>query len=153
MLRQQTATCSLVVCSTCRFSAEQRDNDQGGRGGEIFADYLRQALVAHPCGDQLEIQPMPCLFACSNHCTAFLRSEGRLGYILGKFAPTADSAVALLDFAARYLASPDGVVPYGNWPEGVKGHFLVRVPPENAIWEPAALLNPELRDKPEGEPS
>jgi predicted metal-binding protein len=147
-----SAPASLVVCSTCRFSAAAREDDQGQRGGAIFAGQLRQALADHPCRDRLDIQTMPCLFACSSHCTAFLRSEGRLGYILGKFTPTADSAVALVDFAAHYLASSDGVVPYASWPQGVKGHFLVRVPPENFVWDTASpVSNADLPEKPEGE--
>jgi len=150
MLRPIPTTTSLVVCSTCRVSEGQRE-DQSRRGGEIFAGHLRQALVEHACSDRLNIQTMPCLFACSSHCTAFLRSEGRFGYILGKFAPTRDSAVALLDFAAHYLASTDGVVPYGDWPEGVKGHFLVRVPPAGFIWDPSSLLHIALQENQEGE--
>ncbi len=154
MLRPAPAPASLVVCATCRFSAEARDNAQGRRGGGIFADHLRQALAGHLCRGSLEIQSMPCLFACASPCTVFLRSRGRLGYILGKFAPAAGSAVALLDFAAHYLASADGVVPYGNWPQGVKGHFLVRVPPENFVWDPSfAVSNAELQDIAEGEQS
>ncbi|HEY4077929.1 MAG TPA: DUF1636 domain-containing protein [Rhizomicrobium sp.] len=153
MLRPAETPASLVVCSTCRFSVDQQEDGQGRRGGEVFAGQLRQALAEHACRDSLEIQAMACLFACTNHCTAFLRSKGRLGYILGKFAPTPNSAIALLDFAAHYLASPEGVVPYGIWPEGVKGHFLVRVPPENSVWDTSiAVPHPEAQEQAEGEP-
>ncbi len=77
---------------------------------------------------------MPCLFACTSHCTAYIRAERRLGYVLGRFVPSREHAVALLDYISHYLDSSDGVVPYANWPEGVKGRFLVRVPPSGFVW-------------------
>ena len=42
--------------------------------------------------------------------------------------PTAEAAEAIVDFARRYAASPDGAVPYRDWPEGMKGHFIARLP-------------------------
>jgi predicted metal-binding protein len=133
MLRSLPATASLVVCSTCRFSREARADANGRAGGELFANALQQ----HACRDRVEIQSMPCLFACSSHCTVFMRSDRRLGYILGRFLPSSAQALALLDYVAHYLNTTDGVVPYAKWPEGVKGHFLVRVPPEGHVWNPA----------------
>jgi predicted metal-binding protein len=138
MLRATPATASLVVCSTCRLSKEARSDAAGRTGGELLAAALEAALAAHRCRGRLDIQTMPCLFACSSHCTVFMRSEQRLGYILGGFLPCPAHAAALLDYAAHYLHSEDGVVPYSHWPEGVKGHFLVRVPPEGLIWNPPA---------------
>ncbi len=81
---------------------------------------------------------MPCLFACSSHCTVYVRSARRLGYMLGRFTPSHSDALALLDYLAEYLKTADGVVPYARWPEGVKGHFLVRVPPDGFVWDEAA---------------
>ena len=79
---------------------------------------------------------MPCLFACTSHCTVLIRSDRRLGYVLGRFDPSRSHAGALLDYVGKYLDTEDGVVPYAQWPEGVKGHFLVRVPPEGFVWSP-----------------
>jgi len=111
--------------------------DAGGRtGGELFKRALDALLPGHACRDRIAVQAMPCLFACSSHCTVFIRSDERLGYILGRFVPSAAQANALLDYVAEYLDSADGVVPYGSWPEGVKGHFLVRVPPQGFVWNP-----------------
>jgi predicted metal-binding protein len=111
--------------------------DAGGRtGGELFKRALDALLPRHACRDRIAVQAMPCLFACSSHCTVFIRSDERLGYILGRFVPSAAQANALLDYVAEYLDSADGVVPYGSWPEGVKGHFLVRVPPQGFVWNP-----------------
>ena len=50
-----------------------------------------------------------------------------------EFAQTAEAEQAIVDYAAAYLESPEGVVPYRQWPEGVKGHFIVRIPPAGQI--------------------
>ncbi len=138
MLRSLPAAASLVVCSTCRLSKAMRADALDRPGGELFLGILHAALDDHACRDRIELQAMPCLFACSSHCTVLLRGGKRLGYILGRFAPTPHAAAALLDYAGKYLDSNDGVVPYGDWPEGVKGHFLARVPPDGFIWNPSA---------------
>ncbi len=82
---------------------------------------------------------MQCLFACKNHCTAHLRSSSRLGYIFGNFRATPEDAAALLDFIEQYLHTADGVVPYALWPDGMKGHFLVRLPPAGFLWSEPPL--------------
>ncbi|MGH1559316.1 DUF1636 family protein [Caulobacter segnis] len=56
-----------------------------------------------------------------------------MGYVLGRFEPTIEAARAILDYAVAYAASAEGVVPYRQWPEGVKGHFIVRVPPAGTL--------------------
>ena len=38
-----------------------------------------------------------------------------------------------MEYAVAYAASEEGVVPYRQWPEGVKGHFIVRVPPAGKL--------------------
>ena len=137
MLKPAADKASLVVCSTCRFPDGRKQDAQGRSGGEVLAQQLAVALGDHPCRGALGLQTMPCLFACNAACNVHLRSHGRMGYILGKFEPIRESAIALLDYAAHYLATADGVVPYARWPDGVKSHFLVRIPPEGAVWNPS----------------
>jgi predicted metal-binding protein len=143
MLKSAPSAASLVVCSTCRHSKDVRTDAGGQHGGTVFAQALEDALATHPCRDQIEIQSMPCLFACSSHCTVYIRSARRLGYMLGRFTPSHSDALALLDYLAEYLKTADGVVPYACWPGGVKGHFLVRVPPDGFVWDPAAQASME----------
>jgi predicted metal-binding protein len=137
MLSASSSATGLVVCSTCRVSKDARTDQAGRHGGALFAEAVASALPGHPCRNQIQLETMPCLFACSSHCTAYLRSAGRMGYILGRFTPSPPDATALLDYVARYLDTPDGVVAYKHWPEGIKGHFLVRVPPDGFVWGPA----------------
>jgi predicted metal-binding protein len=117
---------SLIVCNTCRFSAEAREDAKGVRGGARLVEALRQAQAGDARVAGLAVEEMPCLFNCTQHCSVHLRAPGKIGYVLGRFEPTADSAQALLAYAAAYIASEEGLVPYRQWPEGVKGHFIVR---------------------------
>jgi predicted metal-binding protein len=135
---QSCGATSLVVCSTCRFSAGQRDGENGQRGGAIFAELLNGELLKHPLQGCLELQSMPCLFACSQHCSVYLRSARRFGYLLSRFEPSPGHARALLDYVALYLETSDGILPYARWPAGIKGHFLARVPPDGLVWTEAS---------------
>ena len=124
---------ALVVCNTCRLSVDEREDEHGVRGGALMAAALRDAARGDERLQDLAIEEMSCLFNCSQHCSVYLRAPGKIGYVLGRFEPTADDAEAILGYAAAYLESEEGVVPYRCWPEGVKGHFVVRVPPAGRI--------------------
>lgn len=124
---------SLIVCNTCRHSAEAREDAAGVRGGARLLEALKAAKAGDDRVAGLAIEEMPCLFNCTQHCSVHLRAPDKIGYVLGRFEPTAEAAQALLDYAAAWLASEEGVVPYRQWPEGVKGHFIVRVPPAGKV--------------------
>ena len=129
VLREVDDGPAVVVCNTCRVSAEDREDADGARGGALLAAALREIAE----GSGVAIQEMPCLFNCAQHCSIHLRAPGKIGYVLGRFEPTAEAARAILDYAVAYAASDEGVVPYRQWPEGVKGHFIVRVPPAGRL--------------------
>ena len=122
---------SIVVCSTCRFSQEARENEEGRRGGALLMEALQEAVPEA----EVSVQPMPCLFACSRFCTVHLRAPGKVGYVMGGFAPDSAAAEAIAAFFASYRESEEGIVPFRAWPEGVKGHFIVRVPPAGFVTE------------------
>ncbi len=133
MLRAVKHGPSVVVCSTCRLSAEQRENEHGQRGGALLAEVLRAVQQADPALAPVDVQEMACLFACQRHCTVHVRAPGRTGYVLGGFTPAEADARAILEYAALHAASADGAVPYGAWPQGVKGKFITRTPPEGFV--------------------
>ncbi len=120
---------SIVACSTCRFSPDARSDANGQHGGTILHDALVRVRDSDPRYSGISIQKMACLFACSDHCTVHLRDDDKISYVLGKFTPDDTSATALLDYAVHYADSVDGRVPYSQWPDGVKGHFITRTPP------------------------
>ena len=134
MLIDSEPGAALVVCTTCRLAPDQREDDGGRRGGDLLLDALQHALAGHPAEGAIALTPMACLFACSSHCTVHLRAPGKMGYLLGRFPADGEAAKALLDYAAAYLRSADGIVRFADWPDGVKGHFIARLPPEGRVW-------------------
>jgi predicted metal-binding protein len=118
---------TLYVCETCRYDSANRDH-QGRAGGELFLEELKQQIAANNAVE-LRVVATRCLMACTRHCTVHLRAPNKINYVIGDFAPTADSAATLLDYAAKYHLSETGQVPYSTWPQGIKGHFIARTPP------------------------
>lgn len=133
MLRAVKSGPAVVVCTTCRLSADRREDDGGRRGGALMAEAMRRMAQADPALAQVAVQEMACLFACQRHCVVHVRAPGKIGYVLGGFEPAEDHARAILEYARRHADSAEGVVPYGEWPDGVKGHFIVRTPPEGFV--------------------
>lgn len=126
---------AVVACNTCRHSAASRGDPQGVLGGARMVEALRAVQASDPRYAGIAVQEMPCLFACQDHCTVHLRAPGKVGYVLGRLTPDTDAARAILDYAVHYAASDFGRVPFKQWPEGVKGHFITRTPPPGYVAE------------------
>lgn len=124
---------AVVACNTCRLSADLREDEVGQRGGARLAEALRSVQQGDARYAGIAVQEMACLFACKDHCTVHLRAPGKVGYVLGRFAPDAEAATAILDYAAAYAQSEHGRVPFKEWPQGVKGHFISRTPPAGFV--------------------
>jgi predicted metal-binding protein len=126
---------AVVACNTCRFSADMREDGDGARGGARLVAALHDVQRSDPRYAGIAVQEMPCLFACTDHCTVHIRAPGKIGYVLGRFVPGKAAAQAILDYAVCHAASEEGRVPFREWPQGVKGHFIVRVPPNGFVAE------------------
>lgn len=126
---------AVVACSTCRFSADAREDETGMRGGARLAEALHAVKASDPRYAEVAVQEMPCLFACSDFCTVHIRAPGKISYVLGRFTPDEEAARAILDYAVHYAESEAGRVPFRDWPQGVKGHFITRSPPEGFVAE------------------
>jgi len=126
---------AVVVCNSCRHSAAAQVDAGGVRGGARLVAALRAAKAAEPRYAGIAVQEMACLFACQDFCTVHLRAPDKIGYVMGRFGAGDDAARAILDYALHYAASDDGRVAYALWPEGVKGHFITRIPPPGWIAE------------------
>lgn len=135
MLKRVSAGPAVVVCSTCRHAPDAREDEQGWRGGARLAEALREAKAGDGRYAGIAIQETPCLFACRDYCTVHLRAPGKISYVLGRFGPDREAADAILQYAAHYAASEFGQVSFADWPEGVKGHFITRSPPEGFVTE------------------
>ncbi|HJS12600.1 DUF1636 domain-containing protein [Sphingopyxis sp.] len=126
---------AVVVCNSCRYSRESRDDATGERGGARLVEALKRLKEQDSRYAGIAMQEMACFFACQDHCTVHLRAPGKVGYVLGRFQGDMESARAILDYAVHYAASEHGRVPFSLWPEGVKGHFITRTPPPGFVAE------------------
>jgi len=115
-------TTTLMLCETCGYDAAEPD---AMRLGDRFASEVEALLKAD---DDLAIRRTRCLMACQRHCTALLRAPGKIAYVLGGFRPNSESAEALPDYARNYQLSDTGQVPFRDWPVGIKGKFIARIP-------------------------
>ena len=116
---------SITVCTTCRFGPGAPLDANGRTGGEQLAEALEKATSDHA---SIRIVRHECLWACRRSCAILIGSKGRTGYLAGDFTPDAAAAEAIGRWALAYEGTEDGAVPYGQWPEGIKGHFIARIP-------------------------
>lgn len=109
----------ITICDTCK-----RD---GWKAGPTDGETLAALVEARATG--LRVRRHSCLMGCSHGCNVTVQAAGKLCYTLGNFEPTEDAAQAIADWARLYGDSATGQVPYRQWPQGVKGHFVTRHPP------------------------
>lgn len=118
-------TTTIIVCETCSYAREQKTGPDNRTGGEILAEKV-EALSALRA--DVQVQRQACLMGCDRHCNTAIAAAGKLTYVLGMFTPTDASAEAIVEYAGKHAASETGRVPFREWPQGVKGHFVARIP-------------------------
>jgi predicted metal-binding protein len=118
---------TLTVCTSCKTAASNAPGDETRSAGSILAERIETAMLQRHA-EGIELVRHECLWACAQACSVLIEGRPRTGYLAGRFEPTEAAAGAILDWASAYAATPDGVVPYRNWPEGIKGHFIARIP-------------------------
>ena len=117
-------TATLTICETCGYSKDEKIRD-GKTAGEVLGDLALAMAQDGP----VEVRRHPCLMGCDHPCNVSLQAPGKISYVLGGFDPTPENAEALLEYSAKFAASETGQVPYREWPQLVKGHFIARIPP------------------------
>ncbi len=119
----------ITICDTCK-----REDWEAGSGAPTDGEALAALVEAEVAGTPLlATRRHSCLMGCTRACNVAIQGPGKLAYTLGSFEPTRDAARAIRDWALLHADSATGVVPYRQWPEGVKGHFVTRhlpLPPE-----------------------
>lgn len=118
-------TTTITVCDTCK--REGWDAATGETDGERLAALLEAAAAAHP---GVAVRRHSCLMGCAGACNVAVQGgPGKMAYTLGRFDPEARDAEGIAAYAALHADAETGVVPYRQWPEAVKGHFVTRHPP------------------------
>lgn len=114
----------ITICDTCK-----RD-DWAQRGQERTDGEVLAALIEAAAAETgLRTRRTACLMGCDHSCNVAVQAAGKLAYTLGRFEPTAETAEGIVGYALGHAASETGQVPYRQWPQAVKGHFITRHPP------------------------
>ena len=118
---------SIVMCTTCRHSPEEKLGPDGRSGGETLIAHMREALAAR--GLDLAVETQACLWNCKRPCSVILRDDQRFSYVTGGNLPSRQQAEAILDWFILHGQSETGEVSFRAWPDMMRGHFIARLPP------------------------
>lgn len=112
----------ITVCDTCK-----RDGWETTGMEHTDGESLAAMIEAEAQGRaDVATRRVSCTMGCERACNIVVQGAGKIGYSLGRFAPTAEDAAAIVAYAAQHAASETGQVPFREWPQGVKGHFISR---------------------------
>jgi predicted metal-binding protein len=112
---------TLYVCTTCKVGEPVPEGTQPP-GAQLHA-----ALTAEAAPDGVRIVGVECLSACNTGCAVSLSKPGAWSYVYGRL--TLDDVPAILDGAAKYAASADGIVPWRERPTVFRKQSIARIPP------------------------
>ena len=112
----------ITVCDTCKRDDWDETRSGGKTDGEVLAEMVEAAAV----GSELKVRRVSCLMGCSNSCNVTIQAHGKLAYTMGMFDPVVDAAEGIVAYAKGHAQSASGTVPYREWPQAVKGHFVTR---------------------------
>lgn len=115
----------ITVCDTCKREDLSEDGSPVLAGPDLAEKIERLASGA----TTVSVRRHSCLMGCSHGCNLAIQGAGKLAYTLGRFLPDDADAEAVVEFARLHSESETGQVPYRQWPQGVKGHFVTRHPP------------------------
>ena len=119
----------LLVCVTCKREGAN-PLDEVRPGARLLDDIATKALP-----EGVRVVGVNCLQNCEGGCTVALRGGHRWTYVFGNLCDTSQTEM-LLDGAARYHATADGLIPWRERPEHFKRNCVARIPPPT-LPEPA----------------
>ena len=116
----------LLVCMTCRQAGAVPALD-GGADDAREGARLHAALAADALPDGVTLRAVECLSNCSRGCSVALRGSRAVDLRLRQ--PLGRRRAVVADGAARYRATPDGLVPWRERPEHFRRNCIARIPP------------------------
>ena len=119
------AVTHIYVCTTCKLPDEA-----GFAAPERAGARLHRALstLASEREAPVEVIPVECLSVCKRACTISFAAPGKWTYVYGDL-PADTGADVILDGAALYGATSDGLIPWKQRPDALKRGVISRVPP------------------------
>ncbi len=118
----------ITICDTCKREGWE-DGDMALSDGERLAALIEARAAALSSPVRVKTRRTSCLMGCTHGCNLSIQAPGKLAYTLGRFTPDAEAADAIVAYAELHAQSASGQVPYRQWPQGVKGHFITRMQP------------------------
>jgi predicted metal-binding protein len=121
----------ITICDTCKRPGWE-SGDMGQTDGERLAGLVESQAAGVA---DLRTRRVSCTMGCDRACNITVQGRGKICYSLGQFEPTDEAAEAIVAWAQLHADSETGQVPYRQWPQGVKGHFVSRhapLPPDDA---------------------
>lgn len=115
----------ITICDTCKRD-DWTDRETSVSDGARLAELIETAATG---ASSITTRRVSCLMGCTHACNVAIQGAGKLNYTLGRFTPDAESAEGIVAWAVLHAASETGQVPYRQWPQAVKGHFVTRHPP------------------------
>ena len=113
----------ITICDTCK-----REDWDAASGDLTDGEVLAELIETRADGD-VKTRRVSCLMGCTRSCNVAIQGAGKLNYTLGEFTPNETTADSIVEYARLHAESETGQVPYRQWPQGVKGHFITRHPP------------------------
>lgn len=115
---------TITICDTCK-------REDWAERGETRSDGEALAALVEGAAQGVEgvrTRRHACLMGCGKGCNLAIQAAGKLTYVLGGFAPGDEAASAIVEYARLHNESETGQVPFRQWPQAVKGHFVSRLP-------------------------
>jgi predicted metal-binding protein len=122
---------SLVLCNSCKFPDGRKVAEDGRTGGQTLIDALRSVLAGQGRSD-VDVVEQSCLWNCTQSCSVAIRDSERFSYITGRHVATMEQAEAILQWFDKHGETTTGEVPFREWPDAMRGHFVARIPPVKA---------------------
>jgi predicted metal-binding protein len=119
---------SIIFCTTCKYSTDSKTGPDGQSGGQILLDHMRALVKSAGRGD-VTIEEQVCLWNCNRPCSVVIRDEARFSYVTGGHEPSLAQAEAILEWFDAHGRTDGGEVPFKQWPQRMRGHFIARLPP------------------------
>jgi predicted metal-binding protein len=86
-------------------------------------------VLAEQGRGDVSVQTQICLWNCTRPCSVVMRDDERFSYVTGSNEPTKAQAEAILEWFDAHGATETGEVPFKQWPQAMRGHFIARMPP------------------------
>lgn len=117
----------LFVCKSCHRDSEKLPENQP-TDGTILLEKINNLYPKEFPFDELEIQPVGCLWACSQGCVVSVSSQDKPTYLFVNLTPE-DSAVVLMEFLQLYIKSRKGNIAWEKFPNLLQSAIFAQIPP------------------------